>query len=86
MCMASAKTGDEPLSARRRRAQGAVDRMLGVVPWYNGLPDAEREEIRGRLRMVTLRTGEYLFRAGAPTARPCRWRGSAREAGSAKPP
>lgn len=64
MYMASAKTGDEPLSARWRRAQGAVDRMLGVVPWYNGLPGAEREEIRGRLRMVSLQTGEYLFRAG----------------------
>ncbi|KGD90130.1 cyclic nucleotide-binding protein [Achromobacter sp. RTa] len=52
------------MSARRKQAQGAVDRMLGVVPWYNGLPDAEREEIRGRLRMVSLGTGEYLFRAG----------------------
>lgn len=64
MRTASANTGDGPLSARRKQAQGAVDRMLGVVPWYNGLPDAEREEIRGRLRMVSLGTGEYLFRAG----------------------
>jgi len=64
MRIASADTGGEPLSARRRQAQGAVDRMLGVVPWYNGLPDAEREEIRGSLRLVTLRKGEYLFRVG----------------------
>ncbi|MGY6270932.1 Crp/Fnr family transcriptional regulator [Achromobacter denitrificans] len=52
------------MSARRRQAQGAVDRMLGVVPWYNGLPDAEREEIRAALRLVSLGTGEYLFRDG----------------------
>lgn len=64
MDMASAETGDQALSARRRKAQGAVDRMLGVVPWYNGLPDAEREEIRASLRLVSLRTGEYLFRVG----------------------
>ncbi len=64
MRMASADTGEQPLSARQRQAQNAVDTMLGVVPWYNGLPDAERAEIRAALRMVSLRAGEYLFRAG----------------------
>ena len=64
MRIASTDTGDEPLSARRRQAQGAVDKMLGVVAWYNGLPDAEREEIRNVLRMVSLDAGEYLFRVG----------------------
>lgn len=59
-----ADAGDEPLNARRRRAQGAVDKMLDVVPWYKGLPELERDLIRAELRIVSLDAGEFLFRAG----------------------
>lgn len=65
MGMASADKRDQPLRARPRQAQAAVDRMLEVVPWYNGLPPAERQEIRAALRVVSLGKGEYLFRAGS---------------------
>ncbi|WZB63386.1 Crp/Fnr family transcriptional regulator [Achromobacter xylosoxidans] len=65
MRTAPASTGEGPSSARGRQAQGAVDRMLDVVPWYNGLPAPERAEIRAGLRLVSLRKGEYLFRMGA---------------------
>ncbi|WP_313378179.1 Crp/Fnr family transcriptional regulator [Achromobacter insolitus] len=64
MCERLADAGDEPLSARRRRVQGAVDRMLDVVPWYKGLPELERNLIRAELRVVSLAAGEFLFRAG----------------------
>ena len=56
MRTAPASTGEGPSSARGQ-AQGAVDRMLDVVPWYNGLPAPERAEIRAGLRLVSLRKG-----------------------------
>lgn len=58
-------TGSESPGAKRRPAPCPVDKMLDVVPWYNGLPQLEREVVRAELRVVSLRTGEYLFREGA---------------------
>ena len=60
-------TGDGTLSSgsKRRPAQSPLDKMLGVVPWYNGLPELERNLVRAELRTVSLATGEYLFRAGS---------------------
>ncbi|WP_454692867.1 Crp/Fnr family transcriptional regulator [Achromobacter aegrifaciens] len=60
-----ADAGNERLNATRRRAQGAVDKMLDVVPWYKGLPELERTMIRAELRVVSLAAGEFLFRAGS---------------------
>ena len=57
--------GHESASPRRRPKQDPVDRMLGVVPWYNGLPRLQREVVRAELRVVTLQAGERLFREGS---------------------
>lgn len=60
-----ASAGNEPLNAKRRLAQCAVDNMLDVVPWYKGLPEPDRKLIRAELRVVSLAVGEYLFRTGS---------------------
>lgn len=57
--------GNDSSAAKRRPAPCPVDKMLDVVPWYNGLPALERNMVRAELRTVSLRTGEYLFREGA---------------------
>ena len=65
MRAAAAGTGHEPASPKRRARQDPVERMLAVVPWYNGLPQLEREVVRAELRVVSLQAGERLFREGS---------------------
>jgi len=57
--------GSQTTGAKRKPALCPVDKMLSVVPWYNGLPELERNLVRSELRTVSLATGEYLFRAGS---------------------
>jgi CRP-like cAMP-binding protein len=65
MRAAAAGTGHEPASPKRRARQDPVERMLAVVPWYNGQPQLEREVVRAELRVVSLQAGERLFREGS---------------------
>lgn len=57
--------GSESLGGSARRTEVDIDKMLNAVPWYLGLPELERKLVRADLRVLTVGTGGYLFRAGA---------------------